>query len=165
MKRFPRRVNLKTSSIKFLINNNKIVSLTVCQGLRDLYSWCSLFKKERLFFYQRWTCREPGLELETTIGESGSIAGDCPLMRCNWECIFSPARSSLHPEGRPCIILCICKERDRVCRNEICVGISECILIPAPQKWATVLHFCTVQIAIWIWICNLELFSTRDFWL
>lgn len=31
-------VNFKTSSIKFLINNNKSVNLTVCQGLRDSYN-------------------------------------------------------------------------------------------------------------------------------
>lgn len=43
MKRFPRLINLKVSSIKFLINNSKSVNLTVCQGLRDLYNWCSLF--------------------------------------------------------------------------------------------------------------------------
>lgn len=45
MKRFPRHVNFKISAIKFLINNNKSISLTVCQGLRDSYNQCSLFRK------------------------------------------------------------------------------------------------------------------------
>lgn len=45
MKRFPRHVNFKISSFKFLINNNKSVNLTVCQGLRGLYNWCSLFRE------------------------------------------------------------------------------------------------------------------------
>lgn len=45
MKRFPRHVNFKITSIKFLINNNKSVNLTVCRGLRESYNWCSPFGK------------------------------------------------------------------------------------------------------------------------
>lgn len=117
-----------------------------------------LLEKGQFVSCQRWTCTDPGLELETTIWESGSVAVDCLPVRCNQECISPSAWSSLHPEDVQ--RLRMCRGRDR--------GLQEWNLYwhqwlhpnsySSEMSSSQVLHFCTVQIALWIWTCNLELF-------
>lgn len=48
MKRFPWNVNFKIWFIKFLINSNKNVNLSVCRGPTDLCNWYSLYGKRSI---------------------------------------------------------------------------------------------------------------------